>query len=245
MSTLTYEEAARNRIPRKITTVEEHDRALEIIEDLMDLGGKRTENENVLLMTWADLVRIYDEENCPPLPADPVGMLKFLMEQRQWKAANLVPRVFGTSGYASQVLSGEREISKDAAIELGEIFGVPTDFFLARSKNHLDRVEKFKLDLLCELDRPHAPEYHDRLVVISKRLGMEERLAEKILVKMHKEELIHLRAYHPKGPMDGTPLEDWRSPASFFQSRFDGGAIRLRIMPAGIQYIAKHQSKSR
>jgi len=56
-------------------------------------------------------------------------MLRFLMEQRNLRQRNLIP-VFGSSSVVSDVINGERSISKTHVRKLAEFFRVSTDVFI-------------------------------------------------------------------------------------------------------------------
>ena len=56
-------------------------------------------------------------------------MLKFFMEDRGIKQADLLP-VFGSSGITSEVVNGKRSISKAQAKKLAEFFKVSVELFI-------------------------------------------------------------------------------------------------------------------
>ncbi|MGF1480924.1 MAG: type II toxin-antitoxin system HigA family antitoxin [Cyanophyceae cyanobacterium] len=76
------------------------------------------------------LIEKYEEEqNFIKTQSTPLERLRYLMEANNLKQADLAS-VFGSRGTTSEVLSGKREISKNAAIKLGERFRLPATFFM-------------------------------------------------------------------------------------------------------------------
>lgn len=82
-----------------------------------------------LLETLTALILQYEEEIHPGPSGSPSGVLKYLMEERGVRQVDLVP-ILGSKSYVSQILSGHRPISKDAAGKLAEFFHVSTHSFL-------------------------------------------------------------------------------------------------------------------
>ena len=71
-----------------------------------------------------------DEDQIEPDPErSPAGVLKFLMEERVLRQVDLVP-ILGSKSYVSQILSGHRPVSKDAAHKLAEFFQVSAYSFI-------------------------------------------------------------------------------------------------------------------
>jgi HTH-type transcriptional regulator/antitoxin HigA len=79
--------------------------------------------------TITALVMQYEEEIQPDPEASPAGILKYLMEERGLRQADLVP-ILGSKSYVSQILSGHRPIGRDAARRLAEHFHVSAHSFL-------------------------------------------------------------------------------------------------------------------
>jgi HTH-type transcriptional regulator / antitoxin HigA len=79
--------------------------------------------------TLTALVLQYEEEIEPGPDASPAGVLKHLMEERSLRQSDLVP-ILGSKSYVSQILSGHRPISKDAAGKLAAFFHVRAHSFL-------------------------------------------------------------------------------------------------------------------
>lgn len=76
------------------------------------------------------LVSQYEDENTPGLqPADPVDVLRFLMEQHDLKQSDFRKEI-GTQSVVSEILSGSRKINARQAKALAKRFGVSPVVFL-------------------------------------------------------------------------------------------------------------------
>jgi len=75
------------------------------------------------------LIERYEESTFPIESRPPNEMLKYLMEQRGLRQADLAP-LFGSSGYVSGVVNGQRASSKILAKRLAEFFRVSPELFL-------------------------------------------------------------------------------------------------------------------
>ena len=75
------------------------------------------------------LIQDYDDKNHELPEATPDGMIRFLMERRGPKQADLLP-VFGSRSVASDVINGKREPSKMHIRKLAEFFHVSPALFL-------------------------------------------------------------------------------------------------------------------
>jgi HTH-type transcriptional regulator/antitoxin HigA len=117
--------------PRVIATEEERDRALAIVESLMEKGERNmTAEEDALLGLLTNLIRDYEATAYPPRgKSRPHEMVAFLLEQRDLRPSDLWP-VIGSKSRVSEILSGKRSISKAQAKKLAEFFRVSVDLFL-------------------------------------------------------------------------------------------------------------------
>jgi HTH-type transcriptional regulator/antitoxin HigA len=75
------------------------------------------------------LVCDFETRYYKPQKATPHEALVGLMEMNHLKQADLLS-VFGSSGIASEVINGKREISKAHARALAKFFNTSTDLFL-------------------------------------------------------------------------------------------------------------------
>jgi len=118
-------------VPRVITTEEENERAIAMVESLMEKGERNmTPEEDALLDLLTNLIRDYEERAYPPREkSKPHEMVSFLLEQRGLAPKDLWP-VIGSRSRVSEILAGKRSISKDQAKKLAEFFHVQADLFI-------------------------------------------------------------------------------------------------------------------
>ena len=79
--------------------------------------------------TLTALIMQYEQDIEPDQERSPIGVLRYLMEERNMRQLDLVPLIGGKS-YVSQIFSGHRPISKDSAAKLAELFHVAPHVFL-------------------------------------------------------------------------------------------------------------------
>jgi len=117
--------------PRVITTEDENDRALAIVESLMEKGERNmTPEEGALLDLLTNLIGDYEATAYPPrAKSRPNEMVAFLPEQRNLRPSDLYP-VIGSKSRVSEILAGKRSISKEQAKKLAEFFHVGAGLFI-------------------------------------------------------------------------------------------------------------------
>ena len=115
-------------LPKVIETDEEFDRFSALLESLDFPERKLTPEETALEALLVKLIADYEDKIELP-DVSPCEMVKFLMDQRGLKQADLVP-VLGTRTQVSDVVTGRRGISKAQAKKLAEFFRVGVELFI-------------------------------------------------------------------------------------------------------------------
>lgn len=116
-------------LPGVIKTTEEYKRALSIVESLMHKESLTPEEDQIYDL-FIVLIKTFEAEHYPLQNlSTPHSRLLHLMEANNLKQTDLLD-VFGSSGIASLVINGKREISKNNALKLGERFNLPASLFL-------------------------------------------------------------------------------------------------------------------
>ncbi len=117
--------------PRVIRTEEENDRALAMVESLMEKGEHNvTPEEGELLDLLTNLIRDYEAEVLPPRKkSKPHEMVAFLLEQRGLAPKDLW-HVVGSKSRVSEILAGKRSMTKEQAKKLAEFFHVGVGLFI-------------------------------------------------------------------------------------------------------------------
>ena len=107
---------------RPVRSEQEYNAALEQIEKLWGAAPGTPEGDELdVLLT---LVKVYEEENHPVPPPSPVEAIKFVMEQRGMKQADLVPYL-GSRSRVSEILNGKRSLTLSMIRALHSKLGIP------------------------------------------------------------------------------------------------------------------------
>jgi HTH-type transcriptional regulator/antitoxin HigA len=115
-------------LPQPIQNDREFDRMVARLEELDFAKRKLTPEEEALREILVALIEVYDDKfSLPEQP--PHKMVKFLMEQRGLKQADLVP-VLGSRAQVSDLVNGKRGISKAQVKKLADYFGVSAELFI-------------------------------------------------------------------------------------------------------------------
>jgi HTH-type transcriptional regulator/antitoxin HigA len=117
--------------PRVIRTEEERDRALTIVESLLEKGERNmTPEECELFDLLTNLIRDYEATTYPPREkGKPHEMVAFLLEQRGLAPKDLWD-VIGSKSRVSEILAGKRSMTKEQAKKLAEFFHVGVALFI-------------------------------------------------------------------------------------------------------------------
>jgi HTH-type transcriptional regulator/antitoxin HigA len=133
LDTRKYSHLLAKAQPRAITSEEENDRMLAIVDQLMSKGEENmTPEESALLDLLVTLIEKFETEHYHlerSSRATPLSILRELMAARDLKASDLW-KVFGSKGLTSEVLNGKRAISKSKAKALAEFFHVSSELFI-------------------------------------------------------------------------------------------------------------------
>ncbi len=89
-----------------------------------------SEVEAIELLTL--LVERYEQEHYSIPAADPVAVVRFLIEQQSLTQRDLVPQ-FGSESAVSMFLAGQRNLTIEQVRKLTARFKLPADVFIAKS----------------------------------------------------------------------------------------------------------------
>jgi HTH-type transcriptional regulator/antitoxin HigA len=125
-------------IARGAPHVIHNDAELEIYTDaLFQLTALKNpssaEVEAIELLTL--LVERYEQQQHSIPAADPVSVVRFLMEQQNLTQRELIPQ-FGSESAVSMFLSGQRNLTIEQVRKLSARFKLPADVFIARMNRH-------------------------------------------------------------------------------------------------------------
>ncbi len=126
-------QAFQQSLPVKMDAIQnetEYDRMLGFMQQLLDMVGDDENHELAGLLDWVgQLMENYEAKQHVIPDAAPHQVLRFLMDQHQYKQVDLAAELGGQS-VVSAILNGEREINAKQARALAERFGVSVAAFI-------------------------------------------------------------------------------------------------------------------
>ena len=122
-----YRRLVSKAMPLVIETEAENERLLALVAPMMKRELSPEEAKLFDLLT--KLIEDFEDRHYPMGTSSPTEMLQFLMEQRDLRQRDIV-HLFGSSGVASEVINGNRAISKKLAKSVAEFFHVSPDIFI-------------------------------------------------------------------------------------------------------------------
>lgn len=114
-----------------IKTKEDNDRALRLIEALVERDPEPGSADADRLTLLTALVKDYESKHFPESLPDPIEAIRFRMEQADLKPADLVPYI-GSAGRVSEILSGKRQLTIDMVRALSTGLGIPAKVLIQK-----------------------------------------------------------------------------------------------------------------
>jgi HTH-type transcriptional regulator/antitoxin HigA len=124
-----YFELVRRFPLRPIRSDEELDRAVAMVDVLIDRFDRLDQDERDYLNVLSDLVRAYEDETVPIKPGTDAEMLAFLLEVKQVTQADLAKQTGIVESTISEVLSGKRKLNRTHISKLCKFFQVGPGVF--------------------------------------------------------------------------------------------------------------------
>src|ERR1700733_13354299 len=90
----------------------------------------RSAQEAIELLTL--LVEHYEKEQYPISAAEPISVVRFLIEQQNLKQRDLIPE-FGSESAVSMFLAGQRNLTLEQVRKLSTRFKLPADVFIKKA----------------------------------------------------------------------------------------------------------------
>jgi len=114
--------------PAVIRSEAENERCIRLLEELDGKGGHRSAAERRLADLLTLLIEDFEEKHYALKPADPVTVLRELMNANGLKQKDLID-VFGTASIVSEVLRGKRKLNAKHIRNLSRRFHVSPEIF--------------------------------------------------------------------------------------------------------------------
>jgi HTH-type transcriptional regulator/antitoxin HigA len=123
-----YKEVLSEYQPRLIKTEAENERALAIVEQLMNSSDLSPEQEEIYELLVILIERFEQGFYKPDRSKNSGSMLSFLMDQRDFNPIDLVP-IFASEAAVEEAISGRTNIDSSTADRLAELFHVDASLF--------------------------------------------------------------------------------------------------------------------
>jgi HTH-type transcriptional regulator / antitoxin HigA len=123
-----YKEVLSEYQPKLIKTEAENERALAIVEQLMNSSDLSPEQEEIYELLVILIERFEQEFYKPGRSKNSGSMLSFLMDQRDFNPIDLVP-IFASEAAVEEAISGRTNIDSYTADRLAELFHVDASLF--------------------------------------------------------------------------------------------------------------------
>jgi HTH-type transcriptional regulator / antitoxin HigA len=123
-----YKEVLSEYQPKLIKTEAENERALAIVEQLMNSPNLSPEQEEIYELLVILIERFEQEFYKPDRSKNSGSMLSFLMDQRDFNPIDLVP-IFASEAAVEEAISGRTSIGSYTADRLAELFHVDASLF--------------------------------------------------------------------------------------------------------------------
>ena len=106
-----------------VKTPEDYQAALTRLEEIFHAqpGTPESDEADVLIM----MINAYEDKNYPIEPADPIAVIKYVMEQKGLKQADLAGYMGGKN--RSEVLNGKRALTLDMIRNLSKGLHIPVE----------------------------------------------------------------------------------------------------------------------
>lgn len=128
MKTISYQKLISVHPLKQIKNEREYKSSIKLYEELIDTY-KETNDLNDYLIVLAMLIENYENEKYPIENADPVDIMKFLMEEKNIKQAQLA-KAFGSQSVVSEVLNKKRGLTLKYIYNMADIFNVKPQIFV-------------------------------------------------------------------------------------------------------------------
>ena len=115
----------------RLKSKKDYKTALERVDALMDIRRTDAQQNEFLLLSY--LIEEYEELYLPMPDASPQEVIRWIMEMKGLKQADLVP-ILGTKGYVSKIVNGIAPVPLESIGTLSTYLGIPAEALIPKSK---------------------------------------------------------------------------------------------------------------
>jgi len=118
-----------SRVLSTLHTEDQYKRAVKLLDKLIDeVSEKEDPQIESLIDTLGTLIKDYEDRNIPEPEGDPIGCLKYLMEEHHLKQSDLSE--LGSQSVVSELISGKRQFNIQQIRALSKRFNVSPAVFI-------------------------------------------------------------------------------------------------------------------
>ena len=115
-----------------IRSLEDHEQAMARMLVLMRLNPPMGSPESDEMEVLGLIIERYEDEHYPIDDADPIEVIKFMMDQQNLKKKDLIPYI-GSASKVTEVLNGKRNLSLSMIRRLSDGLGIPASTLIQSS----------------------------------------------------------------------------------------------------------------
>ena len=118
-----------SKVVSTIHTEKQYNRAIKMLDELIDeVSEKRDPVKESLIDTLGTLIKDYEDRNIKEPMGDPIGTLKYLLEEHGLNQSDL--QEIGSQGVVSEILNGKRKLNLRQVTALSKKFSVSPSVFI-------------------------------------------------------------------------------------------------------------------
>lgn len=118
-----------SKVVSTINTERQYNRAVKMLDQLIDeVNEKKDPVKESLIDTLGTLIKDYEDRNIGEPKGDPIGVLKFLLEEHGLTQNDL--KEIGSQGVVSEILNRKRQLNLRQIVALSKKFSVSPSVFI-------------------------------------------------------------------------------------------------------------------
>ncbi len=118
-----------SKVVSTIHNESQYNKMLTMLDELIDEVSKKSDPvKESLIDTLGTLIKDYEDRKVKEPEGDPIGVLKYLMEERGLKQSDL--QEIGSQGIVSEILNGKRKLNLRQIAALSRRFSVSPSVFI-------------------------------------------------------------------------------------------------------------------
>ena len=118
-----------SKVVSTIHTESQYSRMVNMLDELIDEVNEKSDPiKESLVDTLGTLIKDYEDRNIEEPKGDPIGVLKYLLEEHGLNQSDL--KEIGSQGVVSEILNGKRQLNLRQVVALSKRFSVSPSAFI-------------------------------------------------------------------------------------------------------------------